>query len=1098
MMGGRWGGLVGISWMVLAFSTGVRAQACEPAAASVISVQGDVDVSDSGRAHWRDVQLNQVLCAGQQLRLMAKSRAVLRLPNETLVHLDEGSVLTLQPVAPEKPAWLDLLRGALHIISRVPRALNIRTPFVNAGTEGTEFALRVDPAQAELWVYEGRVRFSNTLGQLLIASGEAAAAAPGRAPERRIVVKPRQAVEWALYYPPLLDTRPERYPEALRPAVLAYRQNDLPAAFAALDGVPEGARDGRYHTLRAGLLLSVGRVPEAEGDLRSAEQLDPKEGTALALRSVIAVVRNEQEEALKLAAEAVRLAPGSATPYVARSYAEQSTFEIETARESLKKAAELAPEDALVWARLAELELSLGDLDAALEAATKAETLDPGLSRTKTVLGFAYLTRIEIDEARAAFERALVLDPADPLPRLGLGLAKIREGDLDAGTKEIEIAASLDPNNSLVRSYLGKAYHEQKRGGLAETEFEQAKLLDPKDPTPWFYDAIQKQTTNRPVEALRDLEKAIELNDNRAVYRSKLLLDEDLATRGAALGRIYQELGFQQRGLVEAWKSLREDPSDYTAHRLLSDSYSILPRHEIARISEFLQSQLMQPISITPVQPQLAESDLFLLGDTGPAEPSLNEFNPLFQRNRFGLLASGLVGTRNTYSDEVVQSGIWNNLSFSLGQLHYETDGFRSNNDVQVDVYNAFVQGRISPKLNVQAEFRHRDVENGNLESFFSPTESDRISLRNSREESDSDTYRLGLHVSPSTRSDLLVSFIYLDENAASIFAGFPPTSATSEGYLSETQYLYRGEILNTIFGGGYYRLNQAIEDQRSRTEHGNTYLYSQIEFPSSVAYTLGLSVDIFDSDFFEKTRNRINPKFGVFWNITADTVFRAAFFKVLKRSLVANQTIEPTQIAGFNQFFDDLNGTRSERWGAGIDHRFTPVFTGGVEASARDLRIPIAGPASIELRWEESLYRAYLQFTPHPRWAAIIEYLREDFDNLESFGPLDTETQIIPFSVSYFDPSGLFTKLRVSYLDQDVVLDTGSDSDSATFLDLSLGYRLPKRWGIFEVQLQNALDQDYRYEGLRDRRPREVAGLPSFLPFPPNLTVFARVTLAF
>ncbi len=163
---------------------------------------------------WRDVQLNQVLCGGQQVRLMAKSRAVLQLPNETLIHLDEGSVVTLRAIEPEKPAWLNLLRGALHILSRVPRALNIRTPFVNASTEGTEFALRVGNAETALWVYEGRVRFSNTLGQLLIASGEAAAAAPGRAPERRIVVKPRRAVEWALYYPPLLDTRPERYPEA--------------------------------------------------------------------------------------------------------------------------------------------------------------------------------------------------------------------------------------------------------------------------------------------------------------------------------------------------------------------------------------------------------------------------------------------------------------------------------------------------------------------------------------------------------------------------------------------------------------------------------------------------------------------------------------------------------------------------------------------------------------------------------------------------------------------------------------------------------------------------------------------------------------------
>jgi hypothetical protein len=74
------------------------------------------------------------------------------------------------------------------------------------------------------------------------------------------------------------------------------------------------------------------------------------------------------------------------------------------------------------------------------------------------------------------------------------------------------------------------------------------------------------------------MQKAIELNDNRGVYRSRLLLDQDLAARSAALGRIYNDLGFQQIGLLEGWKSLNADPSNYSAHRLLADSYSVLPR----------------------------------------------------------------------------------------------------------------------------------------------------------------------------------------------------------------------------------------------------------------------------------------------------------------------------------------------------------------------------------------------------------------------------------------------------------------------------------------------------------------------------------------
>ena len=153
---------------------------------------------------------------------------------------------------------------------------------------------------------------------------------------------------------------------------------------------------------------------------------------------------------------------------------------------------------------------------------------------------------------------------------------------------------------------------------MDEREYTIAKELDPKDPTPWFYDAIAKQTTNRPVEALQDMQKAIELNDNRAVYRSRLLLDSDLAARSAALAGSTLIWASSSLALVEGWKSVNTDPTNFSAHRFLADSYSVLPRHEIARVSELLQSQLLQPINITPIQPRLAESNLFLISAGGP------------------------------------------------------------------------------------------------------------------------------------------------------------------------------------------------------------------------------------------------------------------------------------------------------------------------------------------------------------------------------------------------------------------------------------------------------------------------------------------------
>src|SRR5206468_4292885 len=177
---------------------------------------------------------------------------------------------------------------------------------------------------------------------------------------------------------------------------------------------------------------------------------------------------------------------------------------------------------------------------------------------------------------------------------------------------------------------------------------------DRSDPTPWLYDAIRKQTENRPVEALQDLERSIDLNDKRAVYRSRLLLDEDQATRRVNQARIYRDLGFEQLALVEAYKSLAADPGNDSAHRFLADAYSNLPRHDIARVSEALQAQLRQPTSIPAIDLLLATDNLFILRDTGSFRLGANEFNQLFDRNQVRLQVDAIGGDHQTFGDQVI------------------------------------------------------------------------------------------------------------------------------------------------------------------------------------------------------------------------------------------------------------------------------------------------------------------------------------------------------------------------------------------------------------------------------------------------------------
>ena len=515
----------------------------------------------------------------------------------------------------------------------------------------------------------------------------------------------------------------------------------------------------------------------------------------------------------------------------------------------------------------------------------------------------------------------------------------------------------------------------------------------------------------------------------------------------------------------------------------------------------------MQPINITPVQPQLAENDLFLLGGLGPAQPSFNEFNPLFLQNRFSLLASGLLGTHETYGNEVVQSGIWNQFSYSLGQLHYETDGFKSNNDLNLDLYNLFAQGNVSQGLMLQGEFRHRDVEHGDITSVFAR----RGQVRRFRTEAQSDIYRAGMHIKPTDNSSLIASIIYQDTNVEE-GVGSDESVTTGDGYIGELQYLYRQTYFNVIYGGGYYSVDTTLDPGNVGKEvtHGNTYLYSHIYWPADLTWIFGIGIDwIDDEDLGPEPFNPVNPKLGVLWNLTPFTTLRLAGFRVAKRSLLANQTLEPTQVAGFNQLYDDFNGTQSWRYGVGIDHQFTSELSVGLEVSRRELNVPTltleeeSSRTSTEfLEREERFYRAYLNWTPRPDWAAVVEYFREDFNDREDGGLPDTTTQIVPASITYFSPLGMFARVSARYLHQRVQLqsegDEESNSDDNEFIDLALGYRFPKRYGIAEVQFLNLLDKDYRFEGLQDRSPPPRAGIPSFLPFPPELTVFFRMTVAF
>ena len=1081
----------------LAFATTATAADCTPHAATIVSVQGEIEVKRAGTSNWHPVTRNDAFCPGDSIRVGERSRAAIVMANETLLRLDQNSAIKFTRFETEAPSILGFIRGIGHFISRVPRSLKIETATVDAAIEGTEFVVAVSADETRVTVFEGTVQTRNEQGEMRITDGETVIVSANAAPRKTLLAKPRDTVQWALYFPP----------------VIAMEKPD--------------------NVSRASQLLAVGRVEEAQSLVQGIDS-----GEALALQTVIAIVNNEQERAFNFATEAVKRAPRSAAAHIAMSYAWQAKLNLDQALASARLAVEYEPGNAIAWARLAELQLSTGELNESLAAAQHAIQQDATLSRTQSILGFAYLARIEINEAMAVFNKAIELDQVDPLPRLGLGLARIRKSNLDDGRREIEIATSLDPNNAIIRSYLGKAYYEEKRNELAEDQYDMAKGLDPNDPTPWFYAAILKQSVNRPVEALHDIERSIQLNNNRSVFRSTLLLDEDEAARNASQGRIYNNLGFQQRGLLEGWKSVNTDPGNHSGHRLLADTYAALPRHEVARVSELLQSQLLQPLNTNPIQPQLAEANLGILSGTGPTSLSTTEFNPMFTRNGVGVQFDGVVGSNSTLGNNLILSGLHDRVSYSLGQFHYETDGFRENNDLTQNIYNAFVQGSLSPSTSIQAEYRYRNADHGDLAFLFDPDMYSPVERYARRR----NTGRLGLNHHFSPNGQLLASLIYHDSHVERnetqteqrelppdipLPPGFPPAvtvesididTIDSEGYTAELQYLGYTRALNFVAGAGRFDEDQHVTEYDSEivtppifpepmepsftslgieTVYKNAYIYTYPEISEEVTLTLGVSID--DLESIDIARDELNPKLGLMWKGVHGTTVRAAYFEGIGRPYNADQTIEPTQVAGFNQFFDDLAGSATKRYGVALEQRFNPDVFSGIELTWRDLEaVAIVtgdfGRATLLDDRDEQFHRAYIYWTPTKRMAFSTEYFYEKEEG-EVLIPFKLVTHRAPVGISYFWHAGYFVDGIATYVDQEYTGQTGTADDQFWIADLAVGYRLPRRRGILQLVVKNMLDEKFNYF---DPAFRTLARVPRGPVFAPERQVFAQLSLSF
>ncbi len=934
--------------------------------ALLLTAEGKVESLRLGGAAWKPAETNLVLHLRDQLRTLFKSRATVRLADQSVLRLNQLTTIEIEPPAGPAPrAVLDLKNGAAYFYNRERGGeTQFRTPQASGAIRGTEFHLAVDETgKTVLTLLDGEVDLRNDLGEVQLTSGEQGIVEPGKRPRKTAVIDAINIIQWTLYYPGVLDldelTFTDGESQALADSFSAYREGDLLRASEAYptNRTPNSISERIYS---AALALAVGQVEQATAALADLPNT-PSDQKALrlanALRQLVAAVKFQTWPTNEL--------PVLATEWLARSYYFQSRSELKPALEAARQSAAKSPTFGFGWERVAELEFSFGRVKEASIALDRSLKLSPRNAEGLALKGFLLAAQNRVSESQDYFRRATEIDGALGNAWLGRGLTDIRLGHPQEGRQELQTAAAMEPNRALLRSYLGKAYTHEGDFTRAEKELALAEKLDPNDPTAWLYSALLNQDRGRINEAIAELEKSKELNENRGVFRSKLLLDQDQAVRSANLAAIYRNAGMTDWSVREASHAVNSDYGNYSAHLFLAESYDSLRdprqinlRYETPWLSELLVANLLAPVGAGSLSQNISQQ----------------EYSKLFARDGLGISSQTEYFSNGAWDERASQFGAIRNSAYSL-DVNYRTDpGQRPNNDVDSLTWWTKFKQQITPQDSIFLQTVYYNFESGDGSQYYSQASADPDVRIKERQEpllfaGYHHEWQPGVHTlflagrlnDTFTMKDPTAHLLFRHETDGTPTAieepfGFSLNYRSElEGFSSELQQIFQTERHTLSFGGRYQaawieamsRLDRdvtgTITDQHidAELDRASVYAYYQWQIFDPLRLTAGLSYDHvhfprnIDTSPITNTqaeRDQISPKVGLIYSPWKDAAFRAVYTRSLGGVFFDNSVrLEPTEVAGFNQSFRSLipesviglvPGTRFETFGVGFEQR--------------------------------------------------------------------------------------------------------------------------------------------------------------------------------
>ncbi|THB77731.1 MAG: hypothetical protein D3926_14835 [Desulfobacteraceae bacterium] len=658
-----------------------------PSGGRILKIQGQVDVKAQNIPDWKSATPGMDIRPGDMLRTGHDGWAALIMADESMIHIGKNTRLIIKQVDPSA-AWLIPASGngntpeaeSIYILDKGRlwlrnknrnQNIDIHTPYVSTSIRGTELDIDIRPEnQTLISVLEGRVLAKNNQGSMIINALEQVVAAPGLPLSKTILIRPEHAVQWTISAVPVVDT-------LLEDTAMA---RELGHAASLID-------ERQYLTA----LEQLGKI----------ESGHPEKPLALCLSGLIRLIVNDSGRAMQDIQSALEMDPDNPAAHLIHAYLLQGRLKLDAAMASTQTALSLNPGYTAAQLNLARLYFAIDETERSRSQVDFILEQHPGHAEALTLKGFLLLATLNTDASVPMFERAVRSNHLSGEPHLGLALAFMRQGNVQKAFEQITTAVLLEPQRSLFLSYWAKMLYESKRFEQALDILELAARLDTNDPTPHLYRSHIFRDLNRHHESIHAMETAVSLNDNRAVYRSRMLMDRDLAVKNVNLALTYKQLGVSEWGQLKAMASLKQDTTNFAAHNFLAGQLEYLQGYNSypAR-SARLRAFLMQPANLNTLN-------------------TFNDYTSFLEKPDIGGTLAAYAGNNGYLDKELEIHGALPHLntSYSFKIETFDYDGWQAHDREESTLFESSFKWDISHRDTLSLNMHYLDTDTGDLSS---------------------------------------------------------------------------------------------------------------------------------------------------------------------------------------------------------------------------------------------------------------------------------------------------------------------------------------------------------------------------------------------